>query len=213
MERAAHWEHIYRTKGPDQVSWFQAEARLSRQLIERAVPDRAAAIIDIGAGASTLVDGLLASGYQNLTVLDLSPAALTQAQERIGAAAARVEWRVADILTVALSTASFDLWHDRAVFHFLVDPADRARYLAQVRAAVRPGGHVLVATFAEDGPLRCSGLPVVRYSPAALQAEFGAGFQLVERHREVHRTPAGAEQAFTFYLGRVAPAGRGAAGE
>jgi RimJ/RimL family protein N-acetyltransferase/2-polyprenyl-3-methyl-5-hydroxy-6-metoxy-1,4-benzoquinol methylase len=203
VERAEHWEHIYRTKGPDQVSWFQAEARLSRQLIERAVPDRAAAIIDIGAGASTLVDGLLASDYQNLTVLDLSPAALTQAQERIGAAAARVQWRVADVLTAALSPGSFDLWHDRAVFHFLVEPADRARYLVQVRATVRPGGHVLVATFAEDGPLRCSGLPVVRYSPAGLQAEFGAGFWLVESHREVHRTPAGTEQAFTICLSRV----------
>jgi SAM-dependent methyltransferase len=203
VERAEHWEHIYRTKGPDQVSWFQAEARLSRQLIERTVPDRTAPLIDIGAGASTLVDGLLASGYQDLTVLDLSPAALTQAQRRLGEIAARVRWRVADVLTAELPPASFDLWHDRAVFHFLVEPADRARYLAQVRTAVRPGGHILIATFAEDGPLRCSGLPVVRYSPAGLQEEFGASFPLVESHREVHVTPAGTEQAFTICLSRV----------
>lgn len=198
MDRSAHWEQVYQTKGPDQLSWFQAEALLSRQLIERVAPDRAAAVIDIGAGASTLVDGLVASGYRNLTVLDLSPTALAIAQQRLGGGAAAVSWRTADVLAAVFAGGTFDVWHDRAIFHFLTDPADRARYLAQVRHAVRPGGHVLVATFAEDGPTRCSGLEVVRYSPDTLHAEFGAGFRLLESHREIHTTPAGTTQAFTY---------------
>ncbi len=205
MDRNAHWEQVYRTKGPDQVSWFQAEARLSRVLIERAAPDRAARIIDIGAGASTLVDGLLASGYRHITVVDLSSTALFLAQQRLGGAAASVIWRAADVLTAAFPAAAFDVWHDRAVFHFLTDAADRARYVAQVRAAVRPGGHVIVATFAEDGPTRCSGLDVARYSADALHAEFGAGFVVLESQRELHTTPSGSEQAFTYCVCRVRP--------
>jgi 2-polyprenyl-3-methyl-5-hydroxy-6-metoxy-1,4-benzoquinol methylase len=203
MDRSAHWEQVYRMKGPDQVSWFQAEALLSRQLIERVAPDRAAPIIDIGAGASTLVDGLVASGYRNLTVLDLSPMALAIAQQRLGGGSAAVSWRTADVLAAVFAGACFDVWHDRAVFHFLTDPADRARYVAQVRHAVRPGGHVLVATFAEDGPTRCSGLEVSRYSPDTLHAEFGTGFRLLESHRELHTTPAGMKQAFTYCVCRV----------
>lgn len=205
MDRGAHWEHVYRTKGPDQVSWFQAEARLSRQLIERVAPDRAASVIDIGAGASTLIDGLVASGYLHLTVLDLSPRALAIAQHRLGSGSAAVSWWAADVLDIEFPGGSFDVWHDRAVFHFLTDPADRARYVAQVRHAVRPGGHVLVATFADDGPSRCSGLEVMRYAPDMLHAEFGAGFQLLESHREVHTTPAGTPQAFTYCVCRVSP--------
>ena len=205
MDRNAHWEQVYRTKGPDQVSWFQAEARLSRVLIERAAPDRAARIIDIGAGASTLVDGLLASGYRHITVVDLSSTALFLAQQRLGSAAASVIWRAADVLTAAFPAAAFDVWHDRAVFHFLTDAADRMRYVAQVRAAVRPGGHVIVATFAEDGPTRCSGLDVARYSADTLHAEFGAGFVVLESRRELHTTPSGSEQAFTYCVCRVRP--------
>ena len=203
MDRRAHWELVYRTKGPDQVSWFQAEARLSRQLIERVAPDRSEAIMDIGAGASTLVDGLLASGYEHLTVLDLSQTALVVAQERLGSLANTVKWRPGDVLTADFAQGAVDLWHDRAVFHFLTDPADRARYVAQVRYAVRAGGHVLIAAFAEDGPTRCSGLEVERYSPDALHAEFGTGFQLLEHHREVHTTPGGAVQAFIYCVCRV----------
>ena len=205
MDRNAHWEQVYRTKGPDQVSWFQAEARLSRVLIERAAPDRAARIIDIGAGASTLVDGLLASGYRHITVVDWSSTALTVARQRLGSAATAVTWRAADVLTAAFPAAAFDVWHDRAVFHFLTDAADRARYVAQVRRAVRPGGHVIAATFAEDGPSRCSGLDVARYTADALHAEFGAGFVVLESHRELHTTPSGAEQAFTYCVCRVLP--------
>lgn len=205
MNRAAHWERVYRSRGPEQQSWFQAEARLSRELIERLQPDRSAAIIDIGAGASTLIDGLLDSGYHRLTVVDLARTALTLAQERLGSAAAAVRWQTADILHTPLDRGAFDLWHDRAVFHFLTTSADRARYVAQVRRAVRPGGHVLVATFAEDGPTRCSGLEVARYSPEALHAEFGEGFLLLESHREAHVTPAGIQQAFTYCACRRDP--------
>lgn len=203
MDRSGHWEQVYRSKRPDQVSWFQAEARLSRQLIERMVPDRAARIVDIGAGASTLVDGLLAAGYRDLTVVDLSPAALALARQRLETGADAVTWQVADVLTARFAPATFHLWHDRAVFHFLTDAAERARYVVQAHHAIRAGGHLLVATFAEDGPERCSGLEVVRYSPTGLQAAFAAGFSLVESHREVHTTPSGTQQAFTYGVFRV----------
>lgn len=202
MNRAEHWEHVYQTKRPDQVSWFQAEARLSRQLIETLTPARSSAIIDIGAGASTLVDGLLDAGYSALTVLDVSPAALQLSRARLGARAARVEWRAADILEATLPAQAFDVWHDRAVFHFLTAEAERRRYIAQVQRVVRPGGLVIVATFAEDGPVRCSGLEVARYSPTELHAEFGERFALVESHREMHTTPSGATQAFTYCVCR-----------
>lgn len=204
MDRSPHWEHVYQTKGPDQVSWFQAEARLSQALITSALPNRSAHVVDIGAGASTLVDGLLRAGYTHLTVADISHSALEVAQRRLGALAAGVTWRAADVLTAEFPAHAFDLWHDRAVFHFLTDEQDRARYVAQVRHAVRPGGIVLVATFAEDGPTRCSGLEVARYSPEQLHAEFGESFALLESHREQHFTPAGATQAFTYCLCRIA---------
>jgi len=203
VNRAEHWEHVYRTKEPDRVSWFQAEARLSRELIQRVAPEHHSRIIDIGAGASTLVDGLLASGYRNLTVLDVSDAALAIARARLGAGADSVAWMGADVLTAPLEPAGFDLWHDRAVFHFLTDATDRAAYVAQVQRAVRRGGHVIIATFAEDGPTRCSGLDVARYSPGALHEEFGTPFTLVDSHRELHTTPAGAQQAFTYCLCQV----------
>lgn len=204
MDHSAHWEQVYRTKGPDQVSWFQAEARLSAALITAALPSRSANIVDIGAGASTLVDGLLRAGYVNLTVADISHAALEVSQRRLGALGTGVTWRAADVLTAAFPAHAFDLWHDRAVFHFLTDENDRARYVTQVRRAVKPGGIVLVATFAEDGPTRCSGLEVARYSPEQLHAEFGESFALLESHREQHVTPSGATQAFTYCLCRIA---------
>jgi len=203
--RREHWEHVYHTKRPDQVSWFQAEARLSRRLIESVAPDRSARIIDIGAGASTLIDGLVAAGYRDLTVLDVSTAALAIAEARLGRASAAIRWLATDVLAAVFAPAGFDVWHDRAVFHFLTEAADRQRYVAQVRSAVRPGGYVLVATFAEDGPTRCSGLDVARYSPEALHREFGDGFALVNSHRELHTTPTGAQQAFTYCVCRVRP--------
>ena len=203
MDTKAHWEQVYREKGPDQVSWFQAEARLSRRLIEQAAPDRNASILDVGAGASTLVDGLLASGYRRLTVLDLSAAALALTRSRLGPGAEHVTLLEGDVLTASFATAAFDVWHDRAVFHCLTDAEQRRRYIAQVRHAVRPGGHVLVATFADDGPLRWSGLDVARYSADELHGVFGADFQLVTSTREDHVTPSGGHQAFVYCLGRV----------
>jgi len=212
MDRRHHWEQVYQTRRPDQVSWFQAEARLSRQLIEDAVPDRAASIIDIGAGASTLIEGLLAAGYQHLTVMDIAGVALDIARRRVGAAGAGVTWRADDVLTATFKPAAYDLWHDRAVFHFLTEAGDRARYVAQVRRAVRPGGLVLIATFADDGPTRCSGLEVVRYSPSGLHAAFGPGFQLLASRREEHHTPWDAIQAFTYCLCRFDGPGAGQPG-
>jgi ubiquinone/menaquinone biosynthesis C-methylase UbiE len=203
MDLKAHWEHVYDAKRPDELSWFQPDARTSRELIERFASNRDLHIVDVGGGASTLVDGLLASGYQQLSVLDLSGAALTQAKQRIGASGATVSWIEVDVLNNALADASVDVWHDRAVFHFLTDTADRARYVSQVQRIVRSGGFVLVATFAEDGPTRCSGLNVARYSATELHAEFGADFRVVESLREEHHTPWGARQAFTYCLCRL----------
>lgn len=205
MNAEAHWQTIYQTKGPEQLSWFQAEATLSRDLIARFAPDRNAQILDVGGGASTLVDGLLTEGYCHVTVLDLSAAAFEHARRRLGAAAASVEWREADVLTAAFTEGSVDVWHDRAVFHFLTAASDRERYVAQVRLAVKSGGLVIVATFAEDGPTRCSGLETRRYSPLALQAEFGGGFELISSQREEHVTPAGVTQAFTYCVCRHLP--------
>ena len=207
MDLKAHWEKVYQDKGPEQMSWFQAEARLSRELIEVAVPDRDASILDAGAGASTLVDGLLWAGYRRLTVLDLASAALVVARRRVGDPGNGVTWLEGDVLSAELPAGTVDLWHDRAVFHFLTLPADRARYVAQVLRTVRPGGSVLIATFAEDGPTTCSGLEVVRYSPAELHAALGEGFHFVESHREEHRTPWGATQNFTYCLCRLRSSG------
>ena len=195
-----HWESVYRSKRPTDVSWYQAEAALSLQVIQQVVPSRDAPIIDVGGGASVLVAQLQTAGYSHLTVLDLSATALAASRASLGPAARDIHWIEADVLSADLPQRGFAFWHDRAVFHFLTDPADRDRYVAQVRHALAPAGHVLVATFAEDGPTRCSGLDVMRYSPAALHAQFGEGFAFVAAYREEHRTPTGAVQAFTYCL-------------
>ena len=202
MDPKTHWETIYRTKDVHEVSWFQAEARRSLDLITRICPDRSAQIIDVGAGASVLVDNLLAAGYRDLSVLDVAEAALEISRNRLGAESAKVKWMRADVLRAQLDEGAYAVWHDRAVFHFLTNAADRQTYVEQVRRAVRPGGHVLVATFAEDGPEYCSGLPVVRYSAESLHSEFGTDFLLVRSEHEDHRTPRGAEQSFLFCLCR-----------
>jgi ubiquinone/menaquinone biosynthesis C-methylase UbiE len=199
-DRHVHWENVYRSKRADEVSWFQREPTISLDLIRHAVPDTSARMIDVGGGASTLVDGLLRGGYTHVSVLDLSAEALGQARARLGAEAGRVDWIEADVLVATLPEATFDLWHDRAVFHFLTEAADREAYIGQVRRTLRPGGYALVATFAEDGPAKCSGLPVTRYSAQALHDEFGGAFQLVESVREQHLTPAGARQSFVYCL-------------
>jgi ubiquinone/menaquinone biosynthesis C-methylase UbiE len=188
------------------VSWYQPEATLSLDLIRRVAPNRATPVIDVGGGASTLVDGLLDGGYHSVTVLDVAPAALAQAGRRLGERAAGVSWLVADVLDAPLRDAAFGVWHDRAVFHFLTSPVDRERYVAQTRRAVRPGGHVIVASFSLEGPAKCSGLDVVRYSPESMHDEFGRGFRLLDSVEEDHHTPAGKIQAFVYCLCRVEPA-------
>ena len=198
MDRKQHWEDVYGKKKPDEVSWYQTEATLSLQLVDEIARGRTTSIIDVGGGASTLVDGLVDRPTNEITVLDLSGRALREAQTRLGAKAARVRWIEGDILNVDLPQASYDVWHDRAVFHFLTNPADRRLYVDQVRRSVRVGGHVLVATFAADGPLKCSGLDVARYSPEDLHAQFGEAFRLLRSVHENHVTPWGATQSFVY---------------
>ena len=205
MNAKHHWEHVYTTKRPHEVSWFQNKASVSLSLIARVAQDPRTVILDVGGGASTLVDGLLEAGYQNVTVLDISSAGMAQAQTRLGTPADNVRWREADILRCDLAEASVDLWHDRAVFHFFTAADDRARYAGQVRRALRPGGHLVIATFAEDGPRRCSGLDVARHGEWSLQKEFGDDFELLSKQREDHVTPDGAHQAFLYCLFRYAP--------
>jgi len=198
MKAKDHWERVYEAKSPQGVSWYQAHADQSLRLIRQTGLPTSASIVDVGGGASTLVDDLLQAGYRHLTVLDLSRAALATAQARLGEEARHVTWLEADVTQATLPAQAYDLWHDRAVFHFLTGERERAAYVAAVMHAVKPGGHVIVATFAEDGPLQCSGLPVVRYSPAGLHAEFGAPFTLLRHEREEHHTPAGAVQKFIY---------------
>lgn len=200
METKSHWERIYRTRPADAVSWYQPHAQRSLDLILRVAGGPGARILDVGGGASTLADDLLDAGMTNVSVLDISGSALEAARQRLGARSGAVRWMEGDITSVELEPASVDVWHDRAVFHFLTDPQDRASYVRQVRRAVRPGGHVIVAAFSPEGPLQCSGLPVVRYAPEALHAQFGSAFELVEHQAEDHRTPSGAIQHFVYCL-------------
>lgn len=196
-DRQSHWQTVYLTKGEQQVSWSQADPQPSLRLIESVAPGRGASIIDIGGGASRLVDALLAGGFHDLTVLDLSAAALASARKRIGARGEAVRW-VADDATVWQPQRAFDIWHDRAAFHFLVDAADRAAYLERLHRGVRAGGHAVIGTFAPDGPEKCSGLPVQRYDPATLSRTIGAAFELIAHEAHRHVTPWGATQSFQF---------------
>lgn len=198
MSSKQHWEHVYSTKPAESVSWYQPSADLSLRMIEATGLPRNATLIDVGSGASTLVDGLLAAAYSDLTVLDMSAAALHAAQTRLAMHSSRVRWIEADITQVELPARAFDLWHDRAVFHFLVEADDRRRYVRQLAHALKPGGHVVIATFAEDGPTQCSGLPVMRYGANQLAAELGADFELLQHQHASHHTPFGTMQQFTW---------------
>jgi ubiquinone/menaquinone biosynthesis C-methylase UbiE len=198
MDSKQHWEQVYATKSSDSVSWFQEHADQSLRLIHNTELGKDAAIIDVGGGASNLVDDLAAEDYTDLTVLDLSSAALAVAKQRLGKQADAVHWMEGDITRAEFPEYRFDIWHDRAVFHFLTDPADRHAYVERVMHAVRPDGHVIVATFAADGPEKCSGLPVMRYQPEGLHAEFGDAFLLVAHEKEVHHTPFGTDQQFVY---------------
>jgi 2-polyprenyl-3-methyl-5-hydroxy-6-metoxy-1,4-benzoquinol methylase len=198
MENKTHWENIYHTKGSAQVSWYQLHPQLSLQYIRNTGADKTASIIDVGGGASTLVDHLLDDGFGRITVLDLSKEALDVAAQRLAQRAQLVTWLEADITQVDLPQHAYDIWHDRAVFHFLTNPQDRQAYVKAVEHAVKPGGHVIVATFANDGPEKCSGLDVARYDPQSLHDEFGSGFELLDSTHENHQTPFGTEQKFIY---------------
>ena len=195
--RQAHWEQVYTSRDETEVSWFQDNPTPSLELIELTRRGRDTGIIDIGGGASRLADGLLERGFRDLTVLDISAAALDLAALRLGRRASRVQWIVADV-TEWQPSRRFDIWHDRAVFHFLVDPADRAAYVTRLNCALVPGGHAIIATFAADGPDTCSGLPVRRYDAASLATELGVEFTLVKSRPHDHATPWNSSQRFQF---------------
>ena len=215
FDSKAHWEHVYRTKRSDEVSWYRADPATSLALIQRLAPERSARVIDVGGGTSLLVDALLGVGYSDVAVLDVSGTALKAVRGRLPqGVGSRVTWIEADVLTATLPPHAIDVWHDRAVFHFLTDAADRKAYVSQIETSLRSGGHVILATFAEDGPRACSGLPVERYSAAELHAVLGSRFQIVETVREQHVTPSGRRQSFQYCVCRfvsVQAATRGSA--
>jgi 2-polyprenyl-3-methyl-5-hydroxy-6-metoxy-1,4-benzoquinol methylase len=198
VARREHWETVYRDKADAQLSWFQAEPSASLALIRslRPAPRR---VIDVGGGQSALAGELVSSGVEEVTVLDISDAAISRARERLGERATRVRWLTADVLE-SPDLGAFDLWHDRAVFHFLTDPGDRMRYADAVRRSVPSGGHVIMATFAPTGPEKCSGLPVRRYDARGIASELGESFRLLDSASESHATPWGKTQDFVYAL-------------
>lgn len=203
MDTKRHWESIYATKAPDKVSWYRQHLEASVALIERAAESRDASIIDVGGGESTLVDDLLLRGYKNLTVLDVSQTAIEVTKKRLGSGAEQVRWLAGDIVEIELEQHAFDLWHDRAVFHFLTSPEQRLAYIRQVTRAVKRGGHVIVSTFGPEGPTKCSGLEVMRYDTESLHGEFGGQFRMVESSKELHQTPFGTTQQFLYCYCRL----------
>jgi SAM-dependent methyltransferase len=196
-DRQTHWQNVYATRSEKEVSWFQENPAPSLELIAATGLSHEAAIVDVGGGTSRLADRLLDRGFRRLTILDLSANALAEAKARLGPRAEGIDWIAADVTAWEPSTA-YDLWHDRAAFHFLTEPADRDAYIARLSKALRPGGHAIIATFAADGPERCSGLPIVRYDPEELARTLGGGFKLVESRRHDHLTPGGNTQRFQF---------------
>ena len=205
MDRLAHWQQVYATKGERDVSWFQESPAISLRLIEAAGLRPDTCVLDVGGGASRLVDALLAKGVGCVSVLDIAEEALRRSQARLGPDGGNVTWIVADV-TGPWAAKPVDIWHDRAVFHFLTDATDRANYLTQLRQHLKPDGTAIIATFGPDGPEECSGLPVARYSPEALAAALGPGFALVESVPELHQTPSGKTQPFQY--SRFVKAGR-----
>lgn len=203
MDLQTHWEKIYAEKAPTAVSWYRPHLETSLALLAQITSGRSASLIDVGGGESTLVDDLLAREYENLTVLDLSQVAIDANRKRLRKAAERVHWLVADITKVELESSAYDVWHDRAVFHFLTAAEDRIAYVRQVAHAVKRGGHVIVSTFGPEGPVRCSGLDVVRYDPESLHREFGVHFSMLGSSTELHRTPFGTIQQFLYCHCRV----------
>jgi 2-polyprenyl-3-methyl-5-hydroxy-6-metoxy-1,4-benzoquinol methylase len=203
LDPKEHWDKVYTTKASDAVSWYRPHLETSLALVERAAESRAAAIIDVGGGESTLVDDLLLRGYHNITVLDVSQTAIDVSRQRLGSAAGQVQWLVGDITAIDLEEGAYDVWHDRAVFHFLITHEQRLAYVRQVARSMKHGGHVIVSTFGPEGPTKCSGLEVVRYEEGTLHDEFGARFHLVESSKELHRTPFGTTQQFLYCYCRL----------
>lgn len=195
-----HWESVYRTKSADAVSWFSAHLGTSLELLKLAGLGRESRVIDIGAGASTLIDDLLDYGVKSLTAVDISEASLEVARSRLGARAGRVHWIASDVTQLVLPADSIDIWHDRAALHFLVDAEAVRRYVSLAEGAIALGGHAVIGCFAADGPERCSGLPVARRDPRDIAALFASRFKLIESRRETHLTPWGAPQRFAFAL-------------
>jgi len=203
MSSREHWDKVYTTRKTDDVSWYRPHLDRSLGFLDAARIGPKDTVIDIGGGASTFVDDLLDRGYENVTVLDISSAALDAARARLGDRASAVEWIGADVTTARLPHGKYAFWHDRAVFHFLRDPVARARYVAAARRALEPGGHIVVATFGPGGPQKCSGLEVMRYSPDALHDEFGSDFAKLASATETHVTPWGTEQEFIYCYCRM----------
>ena len=203
MDVKEHWEKVYTTKAPESVSWYRAHLETSIALIERAAESRVASIIDVGGGESTLVDDLLLRGYKNLTVLDVSQTAIEVSKKRLGSASEQVRWLAGDIIEIELEREAYELWHDRAVFHFLTTLERRLAYVRQVARSVKPGGHLIVSTFGPEGPAKCSGLEVMRYDAESLHGEFGGRFRLVESSKELHQTPFGTTQQFLYCYCRL----------
>lgn len=198
MNRKAHWENIHSETEPRDLSWFQEVPTVALRMLESLGVTLESPIIDVGGGTSRLVDHLLVKGYENVTVLDVSSVALDHSRKRLGQASQGVQWIVADLFEAKLPQV-YEVWHDRAVFHFLTDVHERQEYSDKLWGALAPGGHAVIATFAEDGPSRCSGLPCVRYSPESLEAELGSDrFRLIESTQERHLTPRQQEQAFQY---------------
>ena len=194
----AHWRSVFEKKASSEVSWYQPHLELSLNMIANAGIRRGSRIIDVGGGDSTLVDDLLQRGFTEITVLDIASTAIARAKHRLGNARERITWRDGDILSVSLPNHFFGLWHDRAVFHFFVEEQDRRKYVSRAANAIKPNGHLIIGTFAADGPERCSGLSTMRYSAEALAQEFQHDFTLVESQGELHRTPQGKDQKFTY---------------
>jgi SAM-dependent methyltransferase len=203
MDIKIHWEKVYSTKAPDQVSWYSPHLEISLSLIDPAAGGVSASIIDVGGGESTLVDDLLAKGYKNITVLDISQTAIDLTRARLKQAAKRVHWVIADVTKADLVPSAYDVWHDRAVFHFLTSREQRVAYVNTVGRAVRKGGHVIVGTFGPEGPTKCSGLDVMRYDAESLHDQFGTRFRLVESSKELHHTPFGTTQQFLYCYCRI----------
>jgi SAM-dependent methyltransferase len=198
MDAREHWERVYESKAPEEVSWFRPHLETSLKLIERAGGGVLTSIIDVGGGASTLVDDLIDRGYRNITVLDVSRTAIDIARRRLGSASRNVHWLAADVTRAEMPEHAFDVWHDRAVFHFLTERQQRMAYVARVLHAVKSGGHIIVSTFGPEGPTRCSGLDVMQYDAESLHEEFGRRFRLLDSYKELHQTPFGAVQQFLY---------------